>query len=163
MANPNQRITIEAGAAQHTTEKPNVPPGKIMVEAVHRGYWGSMDIEVGESFMIPIEPLDAKSGLPRCFSDWRKSPLSGRSGWMKPVDEVELKKLTDLETAHAKRGGVLAAAPAPAVQAQASALEKQLADLAKEKTALEEKNKALEAQLAVARQGKPAGTEKPGK
>lgn len=93
-----------------SSKKPEVPPGKILVEAVHAGYRNAMDIEKGECFLIPIEPLNKETGLPLAYSDHRKTVAPGRSGWMKPVDAVEEKKLLDLEAAFKK--GKAAAAPA---------------------------------------------------
>lgn len=106
--------SIESGRSEVVSKKPEVPPGKILVEAVHAGYWGAADIEKGECFLIPIEPLDERTGLPRCYSDFRKTITPGRSGWMKPIDEIEMKKITDLEAAFAKKSAGEAQKPAAA-------------------------------------------------
>lgn len=104
-------------------KKPEVPVGKLLVTATQRGYINAMDVEPGEIFTIPLEPVNQKTGLPLAYSDYTKPTAPGRNGWMKPFDAVEAKKLVDMKIKHeAKKKGDAPPAPAaPAAEPQADA------------------------------------------
>jgi len=74
----------------------------MRVTAVHPGFIGNQQINVGDFFDIPDRPLNPKTGLPILFSDWRKRVAPGRSGWMKPHDDAAMKQLLAMEAAFAK-------------------------------------------------------------
>ncbi len=101
MATGNVRIESNT-AAEGSAEKPHVPAGKVLVKAVHRGFWNGTDVEPGECFLISVEPLNQETGLPKAYSDHRKPVKTGFSGWMKPADSAEEKKLLDIQAAFKK-------------------------------------------------------------
>ncbi len=85
----------------------------MRVKAIHSGFFGNQQINVGDFFDIPDAPLNEKTGLPIAFSDGRKRVAPGRSGWMLPYDADAEKTLAAMEAAFKKSKEPAAAPSAP--------------------------------------------------